>query len=142
MATRARNAFEGHSHNARAPGTSSSAVVSGRGARRPNSNARRAEIRALGRRPPPLPRTRRRRRGPPRAIIARANSVARPSFKLTGRRKMHARRRPRAWLALRHRHAANEAARGGGTAAVAATARRRRRQAVPRLGPTELVSVY
>jgi hypothetical protein len=71
---------------------------------------------------PPLPRTRRCRRGPPRAIIARVHSVARPSYQdccCVRRRKMHARRPPCAWIAHRHRHALAVAVRGGArTAAV------------------------
>ena len=50
-----------------------------------------------------------------RATIARVHSVARPSYQdccCVRRRKIHARRRPCAWMALRHRHAATAAVRG------------------------------
>jgi len=82
--------------------------------------------------PHAVPRSRRCRRVPPRAIIARVHSVARPSYQdccCVWRRKMHARRRPCAWIAPRHRHAATAAVRGGGAQPPSpATALRRHRQ--------------
>jgi len=107
---------EGHSHIARALGQPERRSCRG-GARGDHTLTPGApRYGSTGVTPPPLPRTHRCRRGPPRAIIARVHSVARPSCQdccCVRRRKMHARRRPCAWMALRHRHAATAAVRGG-----------------------------